>query len=1394
MAFVDFVHSLKEVFKEIKKDKLSRSDIRTGTQDAFVFDNDKKLDLRDNGVGGENLKDLAISTAKIDNGVVTEAKLANNAVTEAKLATSEKSTTIINKIKADIQDNLTSTDTDKPLSAHQGKVLNEKINASTNAPDGVTIEANRASKLQLKDGGVTYDKLALSTKEYLETIKVVNFTKTQATTPLKANHKYFLSITKDGKMADTLSLPTGVKTGDFIELTFSGWDDAGATAWTIGSTNFGKDDYKDKRIKLVYDSTTTAWNPEIILDYVGKETGKGLSSNDFTTAKQLDLSTLKTEAVRKANIVDNVTSTVTDQPLSANQGKVLKALIDDKVTKDGSKVLSDNNFDSASKNQITSNEADITTIKSEYAKKDSSNLTDIVDWRNKLGINHTAGSDDIKVYEKGDISVNFTSSVTAAIEDFTDYASAKGFRWKIKETAGNKYYGIDTLTLSSATSAVLDSNGYTTFLIGIFLEKGKDAFSTSPQLDKTGHYVFHYLPNDWIAIKAGVGTLQTNSLSAEIVSLNTGAVNREFTTDGKDYDRALIIKAVLKKDSAGHVNVALRSSYQVFLQQYANGKTYYGRPMIIESLKGIHGLSANHLFPDSRTVTVDNVAGLPKAVKDIGTYYNVGDWDFNDDVEAHLFDGLSKQWARRTTGTFLPLQQQVKLFTGNYKASSPRPSTTTTVNLASGVSFSKNGAADLYYLIRTTFSDEKPAYVFISSLKFNSNSKQHIATDFTINYESDTSFKVSSYASSGVAVEEIYAVKLGLSVINKGVKVRRWLADHENTDHVYNPDPKANVAGTNIPLNNAFVYNEISGTSTPNTGTLEMGDRKSRTNFPYTQGSKMYNDSTGLGVTKSITLENALGHHYSELDFLLVYLNPTAAEGVLVPLHKIENDGDYYENTYTYQDDKYIGTFVLGILREGDKVLKLVKNTNGNSNNHNIKRIIKLNLGTAYSNFYATTPAAYQSLKDGQTITDFHELDNTDNFQLIEKAVKHVDTPSISSLDFVKSDLITISVNNQYDKGYIYQYSGTNKVALSSGTFSVNDWNDTSKFIDIGQFPDDSSLELNDNKLRVKDGGITIDKVSDDLRISRGSFSNGLGNNINIATDIALRSDSSDFVVDILGESQFDGLFKLTIKGRWEASGFLSNYKWCTATMDKKRTYIAQEIVPPSSSSTTVPNTIVLVNDGAKLNIRVYRMFRGYVSILAKARLFHHGTLGNNLITSISTTQSFSGTPTHTHGINPEIELNTLDVESTIDLSDKFPLKGGNALKFGKGLKVHTNGYIEAAPKAAMVFTGDVTFRSSDHRFSGYKGVFVKNLTKPTVDTFKLYGAFGNDLFSIIVTTNRDNLNLIRTTFPVPGSNYLTLKFDDAFKDKDIVYITIYKMEVTRTVRSSVTGANDMLS
>ena len=137
---------------------------------------------------------------------------------------------------SDIVDNVTSTNTNKPLSANQGKVLKGLIDGALTPND-------------VKD----------------------NLTSTDTNKPLSANQ---------GKLLD-----------------------------------------------------------EKISNKVDKVTGKGLSTNDYTTAEKNKLSDIEAEA-NKTVVVDNLNSTVSTDALSANQGKILKDLADTKANTNHTHTIS----------------------------------------------------------------------------------------------------------------------------------------------------------------------------------------------------------------------------------------------------------------------------------------------------------------------------------------------------------------------------------------------------------------------------------------------------------------------------------------------------------------------------------------------------------------------------------------------------------------------------------------------------------------------------------------------------------------------------------------------------------------------------------------------------------------------------------------------------------------------------------------------------------------------------------------------------------------------------------------------------------------------------------------------------------------------------------------------
>ena len=76
--------------------------------------------------------------------------------------------------------------------------------------------------------------------------------------------------------------------------------------------------------ELSVKKATQDGNGAVIADtYVKKESGKGLSTNDYTTEEKIKLAGIATGA-NKTTITDNLTTTSTGTALDAAQGKILK--------------------------------------------------------------------------------------------------------------------------------------------------------------------------------------------------------------------------------------------------------------------------------------------------------------------------------------------------------------------------------------------------------------------------------------------------------------------------------------------------------------------------------------------------------------------------------------------------------------------------------------------------------------------------------------------------------------------------------------------------------------------------------------------------------------------------------------------------------------------------------------------------------------------------------------------------------------------------------------------------------------------------------------------------------------------------------------------------------------
>lgn len=184
----------------------------------------------------------------------------NTSDTDKPVSTAQAAAIALKVAIADIVDGVISTDTDKPLSANQGKVLKDLIDSLT------TTVGTNTSNISSNDSDIsTLQSSKVNISDIIDTVL-----STETDQPLSANQGYVLK-----GLIDSLTTTVGTNTSNI-------------------STNAGN----------ISTNTTN------------------ISSNDS------DISTLQTDKINISDIVDNVTSTDTNKPLSANQGYVLKGLID----------------------------------------------------------------------------------------------------------------------------------------------------------------------------------------------------------------------------------------------------------------------------------------------------------------------------------------------------------------------------------------------------------------------------------------------------------------------------------------------------------------------------------------------------------------------------------------------------------------------------------------------------------------------------------------------------------------------------------------------------------------------------------------------------------------------------------------------------------------------------------------------------------------------------------------------------------------------------------------------------------------------------------------------------------------------------------------------------------
>lgn len=229
--------------------------------------------------------------------------------------------------KSDIAKDTNTTDEDKVLSAAQGKILKEQLNAVK-------------EQIRTLNGGGSVTNVEV----------VDNLTSTDVSKALSSNQGKILKDLLDAAKQDVTALQDKVwdkQVDDELDKLKKLIDSIKALGITPN------EDWTKATISDSWDIVTK----EQLASKVDKVEWKWLSSNDFTNEDKSKLDNMK-----QIVVLNTLTSDYTTPALSAAQGKVLKGLIDklstSKVDKEDGKGLSTNDFTNELKNKL---ERDIPT-------------------------------------------------------------------------------------------------------------------------------------------------------------------------------------------------------------------------------------------------------------------------------------------------------------------------------------------------------------------------------------------------------------------------------------------------------------------------------------------------------------------------------------------------------------------------------------------------------------------------------------------------------------------------------------------------------------------------------------------------------------------------------------------------------------------------------------------------------------------------------------------------------------------------------------------------------------------------------------------------------------------------------------------------------------------------
>ena len=236
--------------------------------------------------------------------------------------------------KSDITDNLTSTDTNKPLSAKQGKALNDgKADTNHTQASSTVTESSALGRIGTSQNATQHD-INLAINNIINTgggsggdslLGVSDYYLDSTTEELVLEYstgKLISSVTKSTSgLVDTYTITyTDSSTYEFTVT--NGQDGSGGSVDIVTSTNGWNSTTSDSKVpseKLVKNSPDNK---------ISKSSTTGLVKNDGS----IDTNTYLTTHQTLPTIADNLTTNDATQVLSAKQGKVLDEKIGNIIT------------------------------------------------------------------------------------------------------------------------------------------------------------------------------------------------------------------------------------------------------------------------------------------------------------------------------------------------------------------------------------------------------------------------------------------------------------------------------------------------------------------------------------------------------------------------------------------------------------------------------------------------------------------------------------------------------------------------------------------------------------------------------------------------------------------------------------------------------------------------------------------------------------------------------------------------------------------------------------------------------------------------------------------------------------------------------------------------------